>query len=94
MLFFHAACEELTAADNAGIVYSNFQFVGSIATETCDTGNGYILAGSDPVADFEAAGTRTCTESGWSGNAIACTRKLRHNWFLYVICLHSCLCSS
>ena len=80
MLFFHADCGVLPPADNAEeIVYSNFQFEGSTATETCDSDNGYIQIGTDPVTNFGAATgsvVRTCTEStGWDGSAITCSRK-------------------
>ena len=73
----YADCGVLTPADNIEIVYSDSQFVGSTATETCDSDNGYIRIGTNPVTDFEAAtdsGVRTCTEStGWDGSAITCS---------------------
>ena len=76
----NADCGVLTPADNSEIVYSDSQFEGSIATETCDSDNGYIRTGSDPIADLAAATasvTRTCTEStGWDGSAISCSRML------------------
>ena len=74
----NADCGVLTPADNSEIVYSDSQFEGSTAIETCDSDNGYIRIGTDPVTDFEAAiasSVRTCTEStGWDGSAITCSR--------------------
>ena len=74
----NADCGVLTPADNSEIVYSNSQYIGSTATMTCDSENGYIRTGSDPIADLAAAtasATRTCTEStGWDGSAITCSR--------------------
>ena len=79
MLFFHADCGLLPTVDNVEIVYSDSQFEGSTATETCISENGYIRSGTDPVTDFEAATAsvvRTCTElNGWEGIAITCSRK-------------------
>ena len=74
----NADCGVLTPTDNSEIVYSNSQYIDSTATMTCDSENGYIRTGYDPVTDFEAAtasGVRTCTEStGWDGSAITCSR--------------------
>ena len=73
-------CGELTI-DHVQIAYSDSQFVGSIATLTCDTGRGFVYAANGVVFSNEndVSEQRTCTlNQGWTLSgliSITCIRK-------------------
>ena len=78
--FYTADCGELTI-DRVQIAYSDSQFVGSIATLTCDTGNGFVFAVNGVVFSDEndVSEQRTCTlNNGWTLSgliSLSCIRK-------------------
>ena len=79
LLFYTAGCGELTI-DHVQIAYSDSQFVGSVATLTCDIGDGFVFAVNEIVFSDESdiSEQRTCTmNQGWTLNGfirITCIR--------------------
>ena len=79
-MYITAGCDELTI-NRVQIAYSDSLLIGSVATLTCDTANGFVLATNGVVFSDEndISEQRACTvDQGWIliGNiSINCIRK-------------------